>query len=295
MNRDERSPFDSAFMEKLERLSLFLRRHPHSITAGRRTGSRAGVGVEFYDKRTYVPGDDPRYVDWNVYARMEELTVKMFHEEGDIGVYLLLDTSRSMQFGEPTKGDFAKRVAAALGYIALCESATVTLLYPGTKKARGASVRGKRQIFRLMETLKKASPADCSDWYGAIARLFPLMRRKGVVIILSDLMVEPEQLQRSLALLRYQGMETRIVHVLSPQDVSPPHAAEFTAVDSETLQEVEIMDAGGYEDLVEEYFKTIDRMAAQLGIPLCRTMCDADLESFVLEELKRKGFYERVA
>src|SRR5438309_3377529 len=113
--------FDSDFLKKLEYLSLVSKRvFRGSILAQRRT-MQLGGGIEFADHREYTPGDDFRYLDWNLYARHEELLLKRFQEEEDLHVYLLLDCSRSMAFGRPPKFDFARQMTAALAYIALAD------------------------------------------------------------------------------------------------------------------------------------------------------------------------------
>src|SRR5918992_5978714 len=113
--------FDSDFLKKLEYLSLVSRRvFRGSILAQRRT-MQLGGGIEFADHRQYAPGDDFRYLDWNVYARHGELLLKRFQEEEDLHVYFLLDCSRSMAYGEPSKFDLARQVTAALAYIALAD------------------------------------------------------------------------------------------------------------------------------------------------------------------------------
>src|SRR5881398_2425430 len=120
--------FDSEFLQKLEYLSLVSKRvFRGSLLAQRRT-MQMGGGIEFADHRDYTPGDDFRYLDWHLYARHEQLLLKRFQEEEDLHVYLLLDCSRSMAFGDPPKFDFARRVAAALAYIALADLDRVALV-----------------------------------------------------------------------------------------------------------------------------------------------------------------------
>lgn len=113
------SLFDSAFLQKAERLRIAGRRRAEGFFEGRRVGRRVGTGQEFVDRREYVAGDDFRHIDWGVFARHGDLLIKRFHEAGDLPVHMLLDCSRSMIFGEPPKFDLAKQIAGALGYIAM--------------------------------------------------------------------------------------------------------------------------------------------------------------------------------
>ena len=113
--------FDSDFLKKLEYLSLVSRRVFRGQLLAQRRTMQLGGGIEFADHREYTPGDDFRYLDWNVYARHDELLLKRFQEEEDLHVYLLLDCSKSMAFGDPSKFDYVRRVGAALAYIALAD------------------------------------------------------------------------------------------------------------------------------------------------------------------------------
>ncbi|MEO6810556.1 MAG: DUF58 domain-containing protein, partial [Isosphaeraceae bacterium] len=111
--------FGSEFLNKLEYLSLVSKRIFRGQLLAQRRTKQLGGGIEFADHREYTPGDDFRYLDWNVFARHDELLLKRFQEEEDLHVYIFLDCSRSMGFGKPSKFDLARQVAAALAYIAL--------------------------------------------------------------------------------------------------------------------------------------------------------------------------------
>src|SRR6267142_5963370 len=147
--------FDSEFLKKLEYLSLVSRRvFRGSILAQRRT-RQLGGGIEFAEHREYAPGDDFRYLDWNVYARHDELLLKRFQEEEDLHVYILLDSSRSMAFGDPPKFDFARQVAAALAYIALADLDRIAVVaFANDILADFPLTRGKGRILSLLKFLE---------------------------------------------------------------------------------------------------------------------------------------------
>ncbi len=155
--------FDSEFLKKLEYLSLVSRRvFRGSLLAQRRT-MQLGGGIEFADHREYTPGDDFRYLDWNLYARHDELLLKRFQEEEDLHVYFLLDCSRSMAFGDPPKFDFARQVAAALAYIALADLDRVAVIaFAGDIVADFPLTRGKGRILSLLKFLEDL-PAQGED------------------------------------------------------------------------------------------------------------------------------------
>ena len=146
---------DPDFLRRLEQLTLISKRIFLGRLKGERRSSRRGASVEFADYRNYTTGDDLRYVDWNTYARLEKLFLKLFIEEEDLHVYLLLDTSESMLYGQPSKLDYARRVAAALGYIGLSsfERVGVTVFGDGVQ-SHLAPVRGRTQVLRFFEDRK---------------------------------------------------------------------------------------------------------------------------------------------
>src|SRR5439155_13531871 len=151
--------FDSDFLNKLEYLSLISKRvFRGSLLAQRRT-MQLGGGIEFADHREYTPGDDFRYLDWNVFARHDELLLKRFEEEEDLHVYLLLDCSRSMAFGDPPKFDYARQVAAALAYIALADLDRVAVVaFAGDILADFPLTRGKARILAMLKFLEGLEP-----------------------------------------------------------------------------------------------------------------------------------------
>src|SRR5438132_6434295 len=147
--------FDSDFLKKLEYLSLISKRvFRGSLMAQRRT-MQLGTGIEFADHREYTPGDDFRYIDWNLFARLDELLLKRFQEEEDLHVYFLLDASRSMAFGDPPKFDFARQVAAALAYIALADLDRIAVVaFADDIVADFPLTRGKGRILALLKFLE---------------------------------------------------------------------------------------------------------------------------------------------
>src|SRR5215470_19065178 len=148
--------FDSDFLKKLEYLSLISKRvFRGSLMAQRRT-MQLGGGIEFADHREYTPGDDFRYLDWNVYTRHEELLLKRFQEEEDLHVYFLLDCSKSMDFGSPSKFDLARQVTAALAYIALADLDRIAVIaFADRIVADFRLTRGKARILSLLDFLER--------------------------------------------------------------------------------------------------------------------------------------------
>src|SRR3990172_3863704 len=149
---------DGVFMAKLDQLALFSRKVFAGKLRGERLTKRRGDSVEFADHRSYVSGDDLRFLDWNIYARLEKLFIKLFLQEEDLHVSLLIDTSKSMDWGEPNKGLYARRVAAAIAYIGLCNFDRVSLYtYSNGLQEELAGIRGRRWMFKAVEFLSRVT------------------------------------------------------------------------------------------------------------------------------------------
>src|SRR3569623_144494 len=148
-------------LAQLERLELVSRKIFRGRMKGERRSKRKGQSVEFADFRQYVPGDDLRFIDWNVFARLERLYLKLFLEEEDLHFYALIDTSMSMEFGEPTKLQYAKQLAAALGFIGLCRADRVKIESLGTSSRKpGPTLRGRSSLWRMQDYLDGIQPGE---------------------------------------------------------------------------------------------------------------------------------------
>ena len=180
--------FDSDFLKKLEYLSLVSRRVFRGQLLAQRRTMQLGGGIEFADHREYTPGDDFRYLDWNVFARHDELLLKRFQEEEDLHVYILLDSSRSMAFGEPVKFDYARQVAAALGYIALADLDRVSVVaFAGDIVADFPLTRGKARIFRIFRFLRGVKAEGVTDLGEAMKMFVAQHKRRGLAVLLTAL------------------------------------------------------------------------------------------------------------
>src|SRR6476661_7001339 len=214
--------FDSDFLKKLEYLSIVSRRvFRGSLLAQRRT-LQFGSGIEFADHREYTAGDDLRYLDWNVYARPGDLLLKRFQEEEDLHVYIFLDCSRSMAFGNPPKFDLARRVAAALAYIALADLDRIAVTaFADDIVDDFPLTRGKGRILSLLKFLE-ALPASGQDTnLERVATGFVHRdQRRGLVVIVSDL-YDPNGFERGLDVLRHRRYEPHIVQMYDKYEKEP--------------------------------------------------------------------------
>ena len=239
-NEVDPTVFDETFLRQLERLMLLMKAPVRGGLKGGRRSVKRGQSVEFADYRDYTLGDDLRQLDWNVYARLERLFVKLFVEEEDVTVTLLVDASASMASGHPQKLLFAKRAAAALGYIALASEDRVAVsTLVGRTARRRAAMRGSGRIFRLLADLSAIEPVDGpTDLVAAARHAAAQLHGRGVVVLLSDLL-DPaaDKVIRELAAT---NSELIVLHVLSPDELDPPLEGDLRLVDTETGERVDI-------------------------------------------------------
>jgi uncharacterized protein (DUF58 family) len=244
--------FDEAFLHKLERLAILSRRSIAGQIQGERRSPKRGQSVEFADFRPYVAGDDFRRIDWNAYARLERFFLKLFVEEQDLTVHLLVDTSLSMDWGEPNKLRFALRAAGALGYVALAglDRVTVTALGghggAGREERKGSPGyfpphRGKQQTSALFQFLTRLQAGGKADLSRSLSRYAARSRQPGPLILVSDLLEgAPPGAGEGLNALAARGFEVTVLHVLAPDELRPELAGDLKLRDLETGAEVEI-------------------------------------------------------
>jgi len=284
--------FDEAFLRQLERLLLIMRSPARGGLKGGRRSVKRGQSVEFADFRDYALGDDLRQLDWNVLARLEKLFVKLFVEEEDVTITLLLDTSASMATGRPDKLQFAKRAAAALGYIGLASEDRIALSALGGRAARRrVALRGSGRVFRLLTELSAIPPADGpTDLLAAARHAAAQLSGRGVVILVSDLL-DPaaDKVIRELAATR---SELVVLHVLSPQELDPPLEGDLRLVDAETGEGVDVtadlatIDA--YKERLAAWKQGFADLAARRGATYVDVPTTLPLNDLVFAELRRR-------
>src|ERR1700754_2606765 len=175
-------------LAQLERLELVSRKVFRGRMKGERRSKRKGQSVEFADFRNYVHGDDLRFIDWNTFARLDKLFLKMFLEEEDLHFYALIDASNSMDFGEPTKLMYAKQLAAALGFIGLVRADWVKIETLGqSARAPGPVLRGRKSLWRMMDYLNGVVPEENISLAQGVKNFCMRNSGKGILILITDL------------------------------------------------------------------------------------------------------------
>jgi len=206
---------------------------------GERRSRNKGQSVEFVDYRAYLKGDDLRRIDWNLYGRMERFYIKLFEEEEDLRLYIILDCSASMDYGSPNKFDYARKLAVGLSYIVLANLETVAVsVFAGAYRLIASPTRGKGKIHPILRKLNDL-PAEGTSQLGAAASRFAAHTRKsGLVCVISDFLM-PEGIA-AIAPLLGSGHQIDLIQVLSPEEANPQLAGDLELIDSESGLGVEV-------------------------------------------------------
>ena len=268
-------------LKKLDALSLQARRAFTGSSRGEKRSTRRGSSVEFADFRAYNLGDDLRRIDWNAYARFEKLFLKMFLEEEDLDITILLDASLSMNFGEPTKLRAASEIAGAIGYIGLSNFDRVGVAsfdqnlrswFPPTR-GRGAT----GQMFRFLEKQNASGSADLST---SMKRVASMARRSGIAIVISDFLL-PDGYEAGLKTLAARGFEVTAIQILSRQELEPDLVGDLKLVDAEdgSIREISVSGAllKSYKKNQENYCTDLRAFCLRYGMNYLQVANDLSL------------------
>lgn len=285
--------FDEEFQRKLEVLAIVSRRLVSGRTRAERRSRKTGSGIEFADHREYAPGDDFRYLDWNLYARTGRLLLRLYEEEEDLSVYVLLDVSRSMSVGTPPKLDYAKRLAAALSYIALANLDRVSITtFSDEVLDRLAPTRGKNRIFKAFEFLRPLVADGRTGTKDAMRTFVAQNKRRGVAIVISDL-YDPDGFEAGINTLRYAKFEPLVIQVFDPLEVRPPLHGDVRLVDNETgeVREVTITPRvlERYAAAHAAYRARIQDFCTQKQVPYHAVSTETPFDEAILDLLRRGG------
>jgi uncharacterized protein (DUF58 family) len=287
--------FDQSTLAKLEQLTLVAERVRVGVMKGDRRSSKRGTSIEFADYRNYTKGDDLRRLDWNVYARLERPFIKLLEEEEDLAVHLLIDGSSSMDWGDENvhKFDYARRLAGALGQIALTtgDMLTVTVLN-SDGDLRWGPHRGRQNGMRLFEFLETAVCNGITDLNLSMRHYAMRNRRPGMAFILSDLL-SPNGYQDGLNALQSRGYEVGLIHILSPDEIDPPLDGDLKLVDIETGQDAEItLDPNTlrlYRQRLQAWQTEIAAHCASRRAHYIPITTDESWERLIMQTLRAKG------
>lgn len=283
-------------LRRLEQFQLLAARRAKSSARGERRSKARGQSVEFADHRNYVPGDDFRYLDWNLYGRLEKLFLKLYEEERELPVRIFLDASESMGFGEPRKFDFARQIAAAVGYVALCGFDRVSVIpfpdRPEETAVRGAlrSVRGRKSTLNFFQNITHLTAGGAANLNEALRRGALEARQAGVAVVLSDFL-DPAGYDTGLAALVARGFQVNAVQILAPEELSPSTFGDLRLVDAETgnVQEVSFgrYRMSSYQQMVQNFCQRLREFCSARGISFFMASSNTALEYLLLKQLRQ--------
>ncbi len=287
-------PFDAAFLRSLEALNLLARRVLSGDERAERLTSRKGASLEFADYRPYTPGDEIRYIDWNVYARHGSLHIKEFVAEENVHVTILLDTSKSMAFGGKFRA--AQELAAALGYVGLCNYDSVSLYTFGAEtRPVKTFLRGKGALFELLPALDALQPDGVTDMRAAFRSALPRLRGRSLVLLLTDF-YDLEGYADAVRSLLAQRFGVHVVHLVGREEAAPAARGRCGLVDLETgrvrdvLLRPEIIDA--YQRRFSGFCESVRDFCRAHEVAHARVVAEDPLERRVLDVLRAGGILE---
>lgn len=281
------------FMTKLEQLELTARKLLMGRFKGDRLSKRKGTSVEFADHRHYVVGDDFRFLDWNLYARLDRLFIRLYQEEEDLQLNVLVDVSKSMDFGNPTKLHYARQIAAALAYIGLVNMDRVVLgglsneYLPGPR-----TLRGRKSMPRVLEFLDGLDPTNQGNLATAVKSFCIQAGSRGIVVLLSDFL-DKSGFEEPLKMLLARRMECYVVQILAPEEIDPSIQGDLKLVDVEDddLAEITITPAllKRYRKNLAAYQSALSGYCRQRGIQFMPTSTSEPFDKLVLSQLRKRG------
>ncbi len=281
-----------ALLARLERLELVTRKVFRGRMKGERRSRRKGQSVEFADFRSYVHGDDPRFIDWNLYARLDRLFIKLFQEEEDLHFHALIDASQSMDFGDPTKMFVAKQIGAALGYVGLCRADRVRVAALGPAGAAAPTLRGRGSVYKMLDYLQQVKPEHNVSLADGIRDFTLRATGTGVVMLITDLL-DKNGYESALRMLLARRMDVYLVHLLAPEDLDPEIAGDLRLVDSE---DGDIAEVTVSKRLLQKYKETVAAFQEQArafcsrrNITYMPVRSDQPVERLVTGYLRQRG------
>lgn len=301
--------FDQSFLKKLEYLHIVAKKAFAGRLRAERRSRKTGAGIEFADHRDYTPGDDLRYLDWAVYGRMDRLLLRLFEEEEDLYIYLLIDGSTSMRLGAPpsatsflargpdgriAKIGYAAQVAAALAYVGLSNLDRVAIYeFADGLREKLPPARGKGRIFKVFDFLSALSPSGQTDLRASIGEFVHRTSRRGVAVVLSDF-YDIAGYEEGLNLLRYHRFEPAVIQIIDPREARPGLRGDLELCDMETgeLRQVTLTDAmcTAYARAHAEYCQQLESYCKSRSIGYLCAETDVPFEDLVLRVLREGGF-----
>lgn len=280
-------------LARLEKMELVSRKIFRGRMKGERRSPRKGQSVEFADFRNYVPGDDLRFVDWNTYARLEKLFLKMFLEEEDLHFYALIDASSSMDFGQPTKLRYATQLAAALAFIGLIRSDRVKIeTLDQSDREAAPTFRGRRSLWRMLDYLERIEPGGPVPLAEGVKNFCLRNSGKGILLLISDLM-DKTGYEAALRYLVAQDMDVYVVQVLSAEEIDPEIQGDLRLIDCEDGDLADVTVSGPllkrYKQTLAAFVDSAREFCTRRGMSYLLARNQVPVEELVTGYLRTRG------
>lgn len=290
----DKAIFDQEFLKKLEYLHIVSKKIYTGRFRAERRSKKIGTGLEFADHRDYSPGDDFRYMDWNVFGRTNKLLLRLYEEEEDLYIYVLIDTSLSMSVNDSPKLPYAMRVAAALSYVGLANLDRVGLMtFADGMSSRMAITRGKGQIFKVFNFLNAVQTGGITNTEETFRTFVHQHKRRGIVVVLSDF-YDPRGYQEGLNFLRYHKFEPFVIQVYDEDELNPDLSGDLRLIDCETGEVREVTMTRGllkrYREAHEGFVRELEDFCVQRQLSYFRTPVQVPFDELVLRIFRSGGF-----
>jgi len=279
-------------LARLERLELVSRKVFRGRMKGERRSRRKGQSVEFADFRNYVAGDDLRLIDWNLYARLDQLFLKLYQEEEDLHLFTLVDASESMNFGTPTKLHVAKQLAAALGYVGLCRADRVCVSALGPPGRHAPVLRSRSNLWKMLDYLDSVESGHNVSLHDGVKDFSIRNSGTGICVLISDLM-DKAGYESALRMLIGRRMDVFLMHVLSPEEIDPPLRGDRRLIDIEDNDQTEITInqyvLRRYHETVKSFVADIKTFCSRRGIVYIPVSTETPVDVVVTKYLRERG------
>jgi uncharacterized protein (DUF58 family) len=283
---------DPSVLASLSGLDLVAKTVVDGFVSGLHRSPAFGFSQEFAEYRAYTPGDDLRYVDWNVFARTDRCYLKRYRGETNTVLTVLLDASNSMNYSSHSvsKMQYARFTAAALFYLTTQTQRDAAGLIVFDDELRDYIRPSTRhgQLFRLLAGLEHAEPRARTDFAKPIDHFQQFLRRRGIVVIISDFYELPDRVVRALEPLRFRGNEVVLFHLLDPKEIRPEIRQPTTLIDLETDETLEVSPEyvqNDYSRRIDAHLETLRDRARGSGMDYCLLTTDRPLDAALREYL----------
>lgn len=284
---------DVKFLKQLDRLQIRSQEQFRGKFKGERRSLNRGVGIEFADYRPYELGDDLRHIDWNIYARLDLPFIKLFSADEDLSIFIFVDISKSMSFGTPAKLECAKRIAAALSYIALTNFDRVSIITLSDQMVQIVPLTyGKSQFPKVSRAIEAIAEGQATDLRSCLTHFAASTRQTGVAIVISDFM-DRDGYELGLKQLITRKFDLTVIQLLSDEELYPKLSGELRLEDAETAEKKEITVSdrtlANYRERVNAYCNRLESFCLNQGITYIQINNRVQIEELIVQNLRQSG------